>query len=118
MPETDRNNSWLPAWAMRLITWNVQGLGEIQQGSIIGRRLLANFQALGLFDLLMVQEHKLTEHAIAFTDKRIGQYRSFWSPANGTKGGLAIFVGTRYEDKVLDSGVDPENSYLWIKVAM
>lgn len=47
----------------------------------------------------------------------MGGYRSVWSPAKGQgKGGIAILVGERYEDKTLGSGVDEKNKYVWIKL--
>lgn len=33
------------------------------------------------------------------------------------KGGLGLFVGDRFAEKILDAGVDSENSYLWVVVA-
>lgn len=103
-------------------TWNVQGLGEISRGTVVGSKHLRNFGEIGEFDFFLVQEHKLVAEKIPFVNKRLKNCKAFWSPAvkeedDIGKGGLAIFVCPRYADKVLSAGVDKKNAFLWIVVA-
>lgn len=106
---------------LRIHSWNVQGLGGIARGTADGAQLLKDFKELGVYDFFFLQEHKLTKKKIPFVNKRIGAKKSFWSPAELSKkgmpiGGLAILVGDRFADKVVDAGVDKENAFLWLQV--
>lgn len=76
-----------------------------------------NFKELGDFDFMLLHEHKLKERDIAFVHQRMG-FHGIWSPVENTAmGGLAILIGHRYVDKILDTGVDKENTFLGVKVA-
>lgn len=105
-------------FVLRIVSWNVRGLGEILENSDKGMKLLSNFKALAPFDLMFLQEHKLSRTEIPFVNRRIGNYRTIWTPCEGQgKGGLAILIGKRYEDKVLNWDIDKENAYIWLKLA-
>lgn len=70
-----------------------------------------------------MQEHKLSRDKIPFVNRRIKTTKAFWTPAQQregglSRGGLAIFVGERFADKVLDAGVDRKNEFMWITVAI
>lgn len=100
----------------------MQGLGEIARGMVVGLELLQNFEQIGAYDFFMVQEHKLAADRIPFVKKRLKNGKAFWTPAvkveDGLpKGGLAIFVGEKYADKILDAGMDPKNTFMWLTVA-
>lgn len=60
---------------------------------------------------------------ILFVNKWIGcrkLFRILVKKVDGgnVKGGLVIFVGERYVDKILDVGVDIKNVFLWLKVVI
>lgn len=107
---------------LRVHTWNVQGLGEIARGTVIGSELLKNLEQIGDFDFFMIQEHKLTADRIPFVNKRLRNVKAFWTPTDKeedgiAKGGLAIFVGDKFADKIIDAGVDKKNAFMWLTVA-
>lgn len=59
---------------------------------------------------------------IPFVNSRLRNRKAFWSPEQRKdggmpRGGLAIFVGERFADKVLDAGVDKKNAFMWVTVA-
>lgn len=59
---------------------------------------------------------------IFFVNSRLRNRKVFWSSEQRkdggmSRGGLAIFVGERFADKVLDAGVDKKNVFMWVTVA-
>lgn len=105
---------------LRIISWNVQGLGGIVENSDEGRKILVNFKNLSFYDLLLIQEHKLTRGDIHFVDARLEAAKLVWTPCQPRgqgRGGLAILVGERSAKKVIGSGVDKKREFIWIKLA-
>lgn len=102
---------------LRIHTWNVQGLGDIPRGTLAGAELLRNFAEPGEYDFLFLQEHKLMREKIPFVSRRLKFKKAFWTPAKkgekgNAKGGLAIAVGDKFADKIVDAGVDKKNAFL------
>lgn len=119
LPDDDKQR--IPS-DLRLQIWNVQGLGEVSRGTVLGSDLLSNFTKLGKYDFFLVQEHKLPKEKISFVNRRIRTSKAFWTPAQWreggiSRGGLAIYVGERFANKVLDAGVDRKNEFMWVTVA-
>lgn len=67
--------------ALRVVSWNTQGLREVTKNSAVGGELLGNLRDLGEYDVLMLQEHKLFQDKTRFASKRIGAKKVFWTPA-------------------------------------
>lgn len=64
---------------MRICTWNVRGLNVLKQNDLEAYELLSDFDKLGPYDILMLQEHKLLEEDIDFVGMRLGNPRSCWA---------------------------------------
>lgn len=43
---------------LHIQTWNVQGMGEVSKGTVVGSEILSNLTELGDYDFFLVQEHK------------------------------------------------------------
>lgn len=98
----------------------MRGLGGIIDNFDEGRKILVNFKKFSPYDLLLVQEHKLSKGDIHFVDAKLGASKSIWMPAQPEeqgRGGLAIRVRERYADKVTGSGVDKKREFIWINLA-
>lgn len=118
---TSTNWAALPLLPMilQIFTWNVRGLGSLKQSGKEGCKLLTDFRTLGPYDILLLQEHKLFRDEVDFISMRLGVVDGVWSPAQGNRyGGLAILLGERYAGRVVASGMDEENAFIWAKLDM
>ena len=96
---------------MRVVSWNVQGMGGPQFLRCRGRlrQELQSCLVGGSIDILMLQEHHLCESRI----RRCGQLmhrqsETFWSAAFGTagaQGGVCMTIAAPWRDAIVDRGI-------------
>ena len=105
---------------MRIISWNVQGLGGPNYARYRGRLRQELMRCLigGPVDFLMLQEHHLTESRT----RRCGQLMPrhsevFWSGSfgpSGTQGGICMSIADTWRDAILDRGIVVPGRAQWI----
>ena len=96
---------------MRVLSWNVQGLGGPNFMRYRGRlrQELARCLVGGPLDVVMLQEHHLSESRTRRCGKLLkGHGEAFWSAAfgpSGIQGGVCISIVEPWDKAVLDRGV-------------
>ena len=105
---------------MRLLSWNVRGLGGPRYLRTRGvlRQELQRCLVGGPIDMLLLQEHHLSESRI----RRCGQLmhrqsETFWSAAFGTagaQGGVCICIAESWRDAIVDRGIVVPGRAQWV----
>ena len=92
---------------MRLLTWNVQGLGGPLYRRYRGRlrQELQKCLTNGSLDIMMFQEHHLNEQRIRNYGTILpGSWEMFWSPAigtSGTQGGVCMAIAHHWKSSII-----------------
>ncbi|GBG67013.1 hypothetical protein CBR_g78791 [Chara braunii] len=100
---------------VRIGSWNVQGLGD-SDGTQKGRRLKSWIFEQSV-DIMLIQETKLSE-------RKLGQLGDWWqgpllwSPAQGSRGGVAILIHNRVEARVIECDNDLWGRWSWVKLSI
>ena len=94
---------------LTLLSWNVQGLGGDKFHKVKGlfNQELSS-QYVGKFDILLIQEHHLSQTRVAKIRKFLrGMWFYDWIPAYGPtrmQGGLAIACSEKWASLIIDKG--------------
>lgn len=95
---------------MRVVSWNVQGLGGPQFQRYRGTFQLELQRCLlgGQIDVLLLQEHHLSKSCTQRCGRLLGgQSSTFWVPAfgpRGVQGGVCMAIVEQWTTDILDSG--------------
>mgnify|MGYP000556571032 FL=1 len=95
--------------SLTLLSWNVQGLGGDKFHKVKGlfNQELSS-QYVGKFDILLIQEHHLSQNRVAKIRKFLkGRWFYDWILANGPtrmQGGLAIACSEKWASLIVDKG--------------
>ena len=92
---------------MRLVSWNVQGLGGSRCKQIRGRLRLEIQNTLvgGPIDILFIQEHHLSKRRIdSYGSILPGNWLSFWSPGIGdncNQAGVCLAIDEKWKTSIV-----------------
>eukprot|EP00250_Pteridium_aquilinum_P022375 c25362_g1_i1 orf=3-2321(-) len=105
---------------MRVVSWNVQGLGGPHFQRYRGRlrQELQRCLVGGPIDVLMLQEHHLSVSRTRRCGRVLGgQSSTFWVPAfgpGGVQGGVCIAISEQWTADILDSGTIVPGRAQWV----
>ena len=107
---------------MKLITWNIQGLGG-SKCMLERKNLCQEFKSpsfRGIPDILLLQEHHLSANRISSIGNPLaGDWHTIWSPAqgeHGRKGGVCTSIKNNPDIIVVGQGTIVEGRAIYVTI--